>query len=125
MTIPCGIRIITPMQSSGAYPECFLSSSLVQSVERRTVNPYVAGSSPVGGAMKSRYLFIFNRFLSLSSQLVANQEFKPVIICLPLREWLFHRHRICHYQQYSGRIEHHFPNLCNISQNTRERLYSY
>ena len=28
----------------------FWSSSLVQSVERRTVNPYVAGSSPVGGA---------------------------------------------------------------------------
>ena len=25
-------------------------SSLVQSVERRTVNPYVAGSSPAGGA---------------------------------------------------------------------------
>ena len=30
-----------------------LSSSLVQSVERRTVNPYVAGSSPAGGAIKS------------------------------------------------------------------------
>ena len=29
-----------------------LSSSLVQSVERRTVNPYVAGSSPAGGATK-------------------------------------------------------------------------
>ncbi len=28
-------------------------SSLVQSVERRTVNPYVAGSSPAGGAMKT------------------------------------------------------------------------
>ena len=27
-------------------------SSLVQSVERRTVNPYVAGSSPAGGATK-------------------------------------------------------------------------
>ena len=26
------------------------NSSLVQSVERRTVNPYVTGSSPVGGA---------------------------------------------------------------------------
>ncbi len=26
------------------------SSSIVQSVERRTVNPYVTGSSPVGGA---------------------------------------------------------------------------
>ena len=26
------------------------NSSLVQSVERRTVNPYVAGSSPAGGA---------------------------------------------------------------------------
>ncbi len=26
------------------------SSSIVQSVERRTVNPYVAGSSPAGGA---------------------------------------------------------------------------
>ena len=32
----------------------FLSSSLVQSVERRTVNPYVAGSSPVGGAKTLR-----------------------------------------------------------------------
>ncbi len=30
-------------------------SSIVQSVERRTVNPYVTGSSPVGGAkFKSR-----------------------------------------------------------------------
>ncbi len=27
-------------------------SSLVQSVERRTVNPYVAGSSPARGAIK-------------------------------------------------------------------------
>lgn len=27
-------------------------SSVVQSVERRTVNPYVAGSSPAGGATK-------------------------------------------------------------------------
>ncbi len=26
------------------------NSSIVQSVERRTVNPYVTGSSPVGGA---------------------------------------------------------------------------
>ena len=33
----------------------FLSSSLVQSVERRTVNPYVAGSSPVGGAKTLRH----------------------------------------------------------------------
>ncbi len=31
----------------------FWSSSLVQSVERRTVNPYVAGSSPAGGAKKN------------------------------------------------------------------------
>lgn len=29
-----------------------LCSSLVQSVERRTVNPYVAGSSPAGGAKR-------------------------------------------------------------------------
>ena len=31
----------------------FRDSSLVQLVERRTVNPYVAGPSPVGGAMNS------------------------------------------------------------------------
>ena len=35
-----------------------LSSSLVQSVERRTVNPYVAGSSPVGGAKMSIFWFV-------------------------------------------------------------------
>ena len=36
-------------------------SSLVQSVERWTVNPYVAGSSPAGGA---KFLFWFSFRLS-------------------------------------------------------------
>ena len=37
----------------------FRDSSLVQLVERRTVNPYVAGPSPVGGAMKRQYPELF------------------------------------------------------------------
>ncbi len=46
-----------------------LASSIVQSVERRTVNPYVTGSSPVGGAKfrKARTIsvraFCFSSFL--------------------------------------------------------------
>ncbi len=39
-----------------------MSSSLVQSVERRTVNPYVAGSSPAGGAKFSFGVFLFISF---------------------------------------------------------------
>ncbi len=37
------------------------NSSIVQSVERRTVNPYVTGSSPVGGAKfrKARFMRAF------------------------------------------------------------------
>ena len=37
------------------------NSSLVQSVERWTVNPYVAGSSPAGGA-----IFSFDKLLFVS-----------------------------------------------------------
>ncbi len=39
-------------------------SSLVQSVERRTVNPYVAGSSPAGGA---KFDFVISHLSILKS----------------------------------------------------------
>ena len=48
----------------------FLSSSLVQSVERRTVNPYVTGPSPVGGARRKKNF--------LSSSLVQSVERRTV-----------------------------------------------
>lgn len=51
-------------------------SSLVQSVERRTVNPYVAGSSPAGGAKFKKKdvlgrLFLFHFWVSTADQLLA------------------------------------------------------
>ncbi|SIP73007.1 hypothetical protein XIS1_1700058 [Xenorhabdus innexi] len=41
------------------------NSSIVQSVERRTVNPYVTGSSPVGGAKfkEARFSYAESGFL--------------------------------------------------------------
>ena len=41
-----------------------LDSSVVQSVERRTVNPYVTGSSPVRGAKFKKACFLAGFLLS-------------------------------------------------------------
>ena len=50
-------------------------SSLVQSVERWTVNPYVAGSSPAGGA---KFLW-FSLFVSFTNPKFVAKEFKPIV----------------------------------------------
>ena len=46
-------------------------SSVVQSVERRTVNPYVTGSSPVRGANFLRSCILANLYLMLIQQVSA------------------------------------------------------
>ena len=53
-------------------------SSLVQSVERRTVNPYVTGSSPVGGAKFERPAQMSGPFASvIYSHAGASSGFRP------------------------------------------------
>ena len=47
--IICGL-MLTVRNPVDTIRRVFRDSPLVQSVERRTVNPYVAGSSPAGGA---------------------------------------------------------------------------